>query len=100
MERKREALEKIGAKFTINTLPNIEGDHNYEVITKMMQLLYYNVDPLLAPQGGGRHGYISIILKSTLYTNLSSTERVNPPNPVVYLKVPTNATASHIDHLQ
>ena len=71
------------AKFTAKPLPLIEGEPDYEVIKKMMQLLYANTATLLTPQGGVHHWHIGSIIKPTLYTNLGTTAWTNPPNPGV-----------------
>ena len=35
-------INEIAAKFTVENIPKIEGDPNYESINEMMQLLYAN----------------------------------------------------------
>ena len=65
-----------------------------------MQLLYGNAATLPKPQEGGHHGNIGIIMKLTLYSNLSTTVWINPPGLVVYPTVPTNSTITHQYQLQ
>ena len=66
----------------------------------MMQLLYANVATLMTPQGVGHHGKVDIIMKSKIYTNLTTTAWKNPPDPGVYPTIPTSFTASLQEKLQ
>ena len=93
--RKQKTTNKISAKFNGKTLPKIEVEPEYETINKMMQLLYYNAETLLMPQGGGRHRHIGILIKPTLYTTLSTTAWRNTLDPGRYPMVVTNATTAH-----
>ena len=80
MTHKEKTVDKILANLTIKMLPNTKGVPNYKDIKKMMQLLYNNMATLTVTQGGGYHGNIGIIMNTTLYTNLPTTEWTNPPN--------------------
>ena len=80
MSRKSNTIYEITAKFIVKALPSIEGDPTYDGIKNIMQLLYANAVTLPAPQGRGYHGYISSIIKPTLYTTLVAAAWTNPPN--------------------
>ena len=49
----------------------------------MMQLIYDNKSTLPTPQREYHHVQIGIIMKLTLYTTLSTTAWIIPPDPVV-----------------
>ena len=100
MARKSKTVDKIAAKFTVKTLPTMEGDYDYKGISVMMRLLYANAATLPTPHGGGDHGHIGIIMMETIYTTLITTAWNNPPDLVVYPTIPPNATADHRYQLQ
>ena len=80
MERKPNTINKITAKFTDKTLSLIKVEPDYEVINKIIKLLYANKTTLTTPQGGGHHSQIGIIMKLTLYTTLTVTAWTSLPN--------------------
>ena len=53
MEPKTRTIDKNSFKFTIKTLPKIDGEPNYEAINEMMQPLFPNAATLPTMQGGG-----------------------------------------------
>ena len=81
MARKPKMINTITTKSTINMLPLIEGDTDYEVINRMMQLLYANEATLMKPQVGVHHGHIGSISKMMIYTTLMATSWNNPIDP-------------------
>ena len=81
MTSKPTMIDKITIKFTVKTPPNTKGKPYYEVNNNMMHILYASVATLLTPQGGLHHGHISIIMKPTLYTTLSTRAWTNHTNP-------------------
>ena len=94
MTHTAKTIDKIEANFTVNMLPNIEGGTDYEAISRIMQLLYTNMQNLTKPQGGRHHRHIGIIIKPMLYTTLLTTAWEKPPDPGVYPMVTSNVTAS------
>ena len=100
MARKKKTIDDITAKFSVKTLPTIKGGRNYEVVNKIMQLLYANTATLLKPQVGGHHSHTGIIMKTTLYITLLTTAWSNPPDPGVYPVILPNSTASYQYQLQ
>ena len=92
---KVNTIDNISAKFAIKTLPKIKVYPDYKAINKMMHIIYADVLTLPNPQVGGHHRHIGIIVNPMIYTTLSTRVCTNPPNPLFYLVVSVNATASH-----
>ena len=57
IEHRQNMINKIMSKITINNIPLIEGDPDYEVINVNMQLQYDNVATLTTPQIGVNYGH-------------------------------------------
>ena len=74
MARKSKTVDKIAAKFTVKTLPTMEGDYDYKGISVMMRLLYANAATLPTPHGGGDHGHIGIIMMEIIYKNTGTMD--------------------------
>ena len=66
----------------------------------MMNLLYANTATLPHPQGGVHHRHIGIIMKPALYTTISTTEWIKPPNTGLHPMVPPKSTIAHQDQIQ
>ena len=100
MKCKPKMINKIAAKFTVKTLPKIKLDPNYEAINKIMPLLITNAATLPTSRGRRNDVHIGIIMKPTIYTTLSTTDWVDPPDLVVYPMFLDNANDTHRDQLQ
>jgi hypothetical protein len=55
-------VDDIVPKFPIKTIPNIEGEPNYDAICQMVQALYDNAASLATPLGGGMHAHIGLLI--------------------------------------
>ena len=92
MSHKPKTINEIMSKCAAKTLLSIERDPDNDIINKMMQLVYADVENLPRSQGGGHRSHIISIMKPTLYKNLTTTTWDNLPNSVVYPTIPTNST--------
>ena len=75
------SVDDVVSKFSIKTIPTIDGEPDYNTINTMMQLLYGKAASLQKKLGGGQHGNIGIIITPQLYTTLAATPYKCPPDP-------------------
>ena len=91
---KPTSIDDIVAKFPKKILPPLTGELDYDCISQLNQLMYGNAATLPTTLGGGAHGYVSPIVKATLYMTLAATVYVTPNEPPITPDVPTTATSA------
>ena len=86
------SVDGLVAKFPTKILPPIPGEPDYDCISQLNQMMYGNAANIPTTLGGGAHGHVGIIMKATLYVNLSPTAYIAPIEPPLTPVVPPTAT--------
>ena len=92
---KPTSVDDIVAKFPTKILPLIPGKPEYDCISHLNQLMYGNAATLPTSLGGGAHGHVGLIMKTTLYVTLSATAYVVTDEPPLTSDVPSTATSTY-----
>eukprot|EP00957_Ditylum_brightwellii_P001762 135182-Ditylum_brightwellii.AAC.1 len=56
--------EEVQSKFLHKTLPQCNGEPNYDYIHEVMMALYANAAAVPTALGGGAHGHIGLVMEA------------------------------------
>ena len=73
-------IEQYIESFPNSTFPKIEGEPTYEKIKQIHKLAAENAASIETTRGGGRHGYLAIVLDPNTYLTLTGTTFMPPTN--------------------
>ena len=74
-------IEQCIESFPHSTFPKIEGEPTYEKIKQIHKLAAENAASVETTRGGGRHGYLALVLDNNTYLTLTGTAFMPPANP-------------------
>eukprot|EP00957_Ditylum_brightwellii_P116224 8865416-Ditylum_brightwellii.AAC.1 len=57
------SLEEVRSKFLHKTLPQCNGEPNYDYIHEVMMVLFANAAAVPTMLGGGAHGHIGLVIE-------------------------------------
>eukprot|EP00957_Ditylum_brightwellii_P087177 6635143-Ditylum_brightwellii.AAC.1 len=58
------STEEVRSKFLHKTLPQCNGETNYDYIHEVMMALYANAVAVTTTLGGGAHGHIGLVMEA------------------------------------
>ena len=87
-------VEDIREKFTIKTTPKIIGDPTYKAINDLREALYANAATIPTMLGGARNGHIGLLMDTSVYANIATTDYTIPTETGTYAQHGTGDTAA------
>ena len=88
------SIEDIRAKFPIKTIPAIIGDPTYKAINDLREALYANAATIPTMLGGARNGHIGLLMDTSVYANIATTDYTIPTETGTYAQHGTGDTAA------
>ena len=74
--------------FEYNDLDKIHGELDVDSIVKLLRQVQLNAQPVSTTQGGGRLGYLALVIPSAIYDTIPSSARfTRSTNPGTFLPV-------------